>query len=123
MTLFALCDPQTGCALGPVVPLAVLQLGWALEDRGFRFSLADDGCLEVDPIDRLTADNLAALRRWKGHLQMLLVFFATHRLDRHLTDRVAWHASEQFRTVPNSSREPRESFHTHERQREEARFR
>ena len=56
---------------GPTVPLAPLLLLLSLEERGLH--LREDGdVLVVQPAERLTADDCAAIRRWKWHLLMLM---------------------------------------------------
>ena len=56
---------------GPTLPLAVIQLAWSLEDRGFELSLASAGDLTVAPVDALTDADRTAIGRWHQHLQAL----------------------------------------------------
>ena len=48
---------------GVVVPLSALRLAWALEDRGRRFAILDDGALSVRPRSALTDEDREAIRR------------------------------------------------------------
>lgn len=64
-----------------VVPIEPYLLLLRLESQGFTFRLADDGIPEVAPFDRLPADDLAALRRWRYHVAMLIAYVAD---DSHL---------------------------------------
>jgi hypothetical protein len=57
---------------GMVVPVEPYLLLIDLEHRGFKFRLAEDGCPEVGPFDRLTDQDRALLRRWADHVAMLL---------------------------------------------------
>jgi hypothetical protein len=47
---------------GFAVSLEALKLAWALEERGFRVRLAEDGGLLVSPRSRLTAQDDDAIR-------------------------------------------------------------
>jgi hypothetical protein len=55
-------------ANGPTLPAAVVRLMFALEDRGFTFRLDGADALVVEPPDRLTADDIAAISRWRYHI-------------------------------------------------------
>lgn len=57
---------------GLCVPIAPYLLLHRLESQGFTFRLAVDGVPEVAPFDRLTAKDLAALRRWRYHIVLLI---------------------------------------------------
>jgi hypothetical protein len=61
---------------GLTLPVAALQLAWALEDRGLHFS-ADGDILSVGPGDRLTDADRAQIRRWKTHLLALVGYCET----------------------------------------------
>lgn len=70
-----MCDPERFETLrsGLVLPVEVLRLGHRLESsEGFRFKLDGEGGLLVAPFDQLSAEDLAALRRWRWHLTALL---------------------------------------------------
>ena len=56
---------------GPTLPLAVIQLAWGLEGRGFELSLTSTGDLTVAPVDALTNSDRTAIGRWHQHLQAL----------------------------------------------------
>ena len=53
------------------VAVTALDLLWRLEDRGFSLVVDGDRLL-VDPGDRLTAEDCAAIRRWKADLTALV---------------------------------------------------
>ena len=57
---------------GFVTPIEPYLLLLRLERDGFTFRLSADGVPEVAPFDRVTADDLAALRRWRSHIVLLL---------------------------------------------------
>ena len=57
---------------GLCVPIEPYLLVLRLESQGFTFRLAADGVPEVAPFDHLTRDDLAALRRWRYHVVMLI---------------------------------------------------
>jgi hypothetical protein len=56
---------------GLTLPLDALQLAGSLESRGFTLSRSGDQ-LVIAPASRLTADDIARLRRWKQHLLAVL---------------------------------------------------
>lgn len=58
---------------GLIVPLEALRLLWDLEDRGFSFTLEDDRII-VRPGSALTADDEAAIRRWRPDVLTLLSY-------------------------------------------------
>lgn len=54
---------------GLALPLAALQLAWALEERGLHLAVSADGAmLEIGPRALLTDDDRVAIRKWKPHL-------------------------------------------------------
>ena len=55
-----------------------------LEERGFRLQAESDHTLLVQPADRLTRQDCAALRRWKAHLLALIDYCGRPGLDAHL---------------------------------------
>ena len=57
------------------VSLAALQVGWALEDRGFRLRPLGDK-LQVQPHQRLTADDVAAIKAHRDELLALVKYDA-----------------------------------------------
>ncbi len=56
---------------GPTLPLAVIQLAWSLEDRGFELTLTPNGDLRVTPTAALTESDQIAIARWRQHLRAL----------------------------------------------------
>jgi len=57
---------------GPTLPLPALQLAWNLEDRGFCFCLDTYQQVIVEPRDRLTDKDRAAIARWRHHLGAII---------------------------------------------------
>ena len=57
------------------VSLDALQLGWTLEDRGFRLRPVGDK-LQVQPHQRLTADDVAAIKAHRDELLALVKYVA-----------------------------------------------
>jgi len=53
---------------GPVLPVEPCVLALELEARGFTMTRMDGDVLNVQPYRRLTAEDCAAIRRWKAHL-------------------------------------------------------
>ena len=53
---------------GPILPAAPILLALDLEARGFRMRREPGDILDVQPHQRLTADDCAQIRRWKWHL-------------------------------------------------------
>ena len=68
---------------GLVLPVEPLRLAWALEDRGFRLAV-EEGALVVRPGSALTADDRAAIRRWKSHLFAIAQYCEAPDLGAHL---------------------------------------
>lgn len=58
------------------VPLAALTFALDLERRGITLSLASDG-LRVEPADRLTPDDRAAVARWRHALEAIIAYVDT----------------------------------------------
>jgi hypothetical protein len=67
-------NPIITLRCGWCIPLAALQLAWRLEDQGYTFKL-DGPRLLVAPYERLTPDDLTALRAWKADICSLLRHF------------------------------------------------
>ena len=75
--LLALLNAPPTVTLAPTgltLPLAVVQLAWDLEDRGFRITTGENGTLSVEPRHALTSHDRAALERWERHLVVLSEF-------------------------------------------------
>ena len=56
---------------GATLPVAVVQLAWALESRGCELTATADGTLNVTPADALTDTDRVAITRWRSHLAAL----------------------------------------------------
>ena len=67
---------------GLAVPLEALRLAWALEARGFRLDPAPNDQIWVQPGSALTAEDEAAIRRWRWHLRAILAYEAPTDGDR-----------------------------------------
>jgi hypothetical protein len=61
---------------GLTVPLDVLRLAWALEDRGATFAVEGDDLVIDGPLGFLTEDNRVAIRRWRLHLIAVATYHA-----------------------------------------------
>ena len=61
---------------GLAVPLAALQLLWSLEDRGFTVRRVATGLL-VNPTERITPADEAAIRRYRDELLALVHYCET----------------------------------------------
>ena len=59
---------------GLAVPLAALQLLWALEDRGMTVTLNGRGVLLVGPRRELTAEDREQIREHKDTLKALVAY-------------------------------------------------
>jgi hypothetical protein len=57
---------------GPILPIEPCVLALDLEARGFRMTKEPDDVLSVQPWQKLTAEDVAAIWRWKLHLLALL---------------------------------------------------
>jgi hypothetical protein len=53
---------------GPVLPVEPMLLALDLEERGFTMTRDEGAVLSVQPYQRLTPEDCAAIRRWKWHL-------------------------------------------------------
>ena len=53
---------------GPVLPVEPILLMFELQDRGFSLTHESDDVLSVQPWERLTRQDVAAIKRWKWHL-------------------------------------------------------
>ncbi len=56
---------------GLTLPLPVLTLAWAFEDRGFQINLDPGGDLTITPTDALTDADRTLITRWRSHLAAL----------------------------------------------------
>jgi hypothetical protein len=56
---------------GQAVPLAAVRLLWDLQDRGFTLCRVPKG-LRVQPTERITAEDDAAIRRYRDELLLLV---------------------------------------------------
>jgi hypothetical protein len=65
---------------GVVASLEVLQRLWALEHRGARFELLEDGRFRVVPIDVLTPEDKSFLRAHRDEARTLLDYEAEVRV-------------------------------------------
>jgi hypothetical protein len=65
---------------GLTVPAAVLQLAWALWDRGLHMSV-DGDMLTIGPREKVTDADRALIRRWKPHL-LALISYDADKLER-----------------------------------------
>jgi hypothetical protein len=74
-------DPLILLRGGLVVPVAPYLLLLRLERDGCTVRLDADGGLLAAPRDRLTATDLAELRKWRPHIALLLQYTPD---DRHL---------------------------------------
>jgi hypothetical protein len=57
---------------GPVLPVEPYLLALELETRGFTLAREEGEVLSVQPYERLTRQDYAAIRRWKWHLLALI---------------------------------------------------
>jgi len=57
---------------GLTVTLDALRLGWNLEARGFTLQPAPDGRLQVQPHQRLTPEDVTAIRAHRDELLVLV---------------------------------------------------
>ena len=71
-TLLASDQPVVALRGGVVVPVAALRVLWALEERDFGVSLADDGILLVSPGSKLTARDRHAINHYRDALRLLV---------------------------------------------------
>ncbi len=62
---------------GPTLPLAVVELGLALEARGLTLDVEADDVLVVRPAGQLTDPERAAVARWRRHLVALVRYCDT----------------------------------------------
>jgi hypothetical protein len=61
---------------GPTLPVEPILLALELEQRGFRMTREDGDVLNVQPHERLTAEDCQRIRRWKTHIITLLDYDA-----------------------------------------------
>jgi hypothetical protein len=53
---------------GPVLPVQPVLLMFELQDRGFSLTREPGDVLRVQPWERLTRQDVQAIKRWKWHL-------------------------------------------------------
>jgi hypothetical protein len=68
---------------GLVLPVAALQLAWRLEAAGHDLRVDGDDLLISEP-DRLTAEDVTAIRRWRRHLIAAVDYCQQPNLGAHL---------------------------------------
>ena len=59
---------------GPTLPVEAIELAIDLERRGFRMSLDAGQQFQIEPPAKLTAEDRAAIRRWRLHLGAIISY-------------------------------------------------
>jgi hypothetical protein len=59
---------------GPTLPVPALTVAWGLERRGFSLTLNADEHVNIQPANRLTDADRAAITRWRFHLGAIVAY-------------------------------------------------
>ena len=77
LALLVLLEPNTDFVMlqgGLIVPVPALVLALDVEARGFEQTLDAGGEYRIEPVDRLTDVDRAAISRWRRHLAAMVAY-------------------------------------------------